>query len=103
MDVNRFLKDASKYSTIREETWQGPAARAGRKHDALPSVPEASKTESPAVSFPAFTETSSWSRLSTATGSNTLGAAVVRLMQKHLLESVDSMALDQIELMARRS
>lgn len=99
MDGQGLLKEAEKYSAIRLETWQGPSARGGRRHELL-SAPDTDERSAPPITPP--TASSMWARLSVATGSNAHGAAVVRLMQKHLLESVDRLSLDEIELMARR-
>lgn len=97
MEAKQFLKEMKKYSVVRPDTWQGELARGGHKYE-IPSKNEDASMDD--VSIP--TESPLWTRLSTAAGSATHGAAVVRLMQKHLLESVEKMPLDEIELMARR-
>lgn len=103
MDAHNFLKEIEKHPIIRDHNWQGPSARGGQQHQhqrAPPSHDHCHAAESQnTASLP--TSSSLWTRLATATGSTTHGSAVVRLMQKHLLERVDNLALDEIELMAR--
>lgn len=98
-----FLKEMKKYSVVRPTTWQGPSARGGVKVDiasVLSSKEEASNGTDVTMNEQANISSPLWTRLSNATGSATLGAAVVRLMQKHLLENVDNIPLDEIELLA---
>lgn len=98
MDPKTFLREIKKYSVVRPDSWQGPSARGGTKYDVSDKEEDASREDVPVPTASSF-----WTRLSSAAGSTTHGAAVVRLMQKQLLEHVENMPLDEIELMARRS
>lgn len=105
MDALRFWKETQKYSIVRDENWQGPSARGGPRHDAQMSEADTSTLETETKDRVNSTANSSsvlWDRLSASIGSGPHGAAVVRLMQRHLLEHVERLSLDEIELMARR-
>lgn len=108
MNFSKLWNETKKYSVVRGDTWQGQSARGGPQHDVSALSTSAS---SPSASAQADQKSSHsnpgtnsmlWDRLAAATGSASHGAAVVRLMQKHLLETVEKMPLDEIELMSRQ-
>lgn len=103
MDPQALLKEMDKFATVRPVTWQGASARSGPvyKHTAQTEQADVAMDTSSDASA-STTSAPLWTRLSNATGSASHGAAIVRLMQKHLLEYVDDIPLDQIELMAKR-
>ena len=98
MDAQGFLNEMEKYAAVRSSSWQGPYARQGPE---LKHTPKDGNTQAADVEMTP-SESSLWTRLSNSTGSVTYGNSIVRLMQKHLLENVDNLPLDQIELMAKR-
>lgn len=108
MNPSKLWNETKKYTVVRGDTWQGESARGGPQFNVSALAPPTSDSSTTSKSDPKLNNSAPnsnsllWDRLAAATGSTPHGAAVVRLMQKHLLETVEKMPLDEIELMSRQ-
>lgn len=104
MEAHAFLKEIKKYPVVRSQTWQGRSARGGPQYEYTKQQQQdgAMDVEMKNETLTSPSPSPLWTRLSNASGSATHGSAIVRLMQKHVLENVENLPLDQIELLARR-
>lgn len=95
-----LFQEANAFRSVRPPTWQGPLARSGPAHDA-PAPKASAPVEQKAASVPVAPHSQSlWHILEAAAGGGQKGKLVSRLMQKQLLARVDSLPIDEIELLA---
>lgn len=90
-----------RFKVIREADWRGPDARGGPLHsDIIPdAVPEPAKKQKVAVE-PVNNSAGFFAAASEAVGGGRRGADFARALQRWLVGYVDSLPLDEIELMA---
>lgn len=94
-----------RFKVIREANWRGPDARGGPLHsDIMPQATEEPAKKSvpaSAPSAPAAASAGFFAAASEAVGGGRRGADFARALQRWLVGYVDSLPLDEIELMAK--
>ncbi len=94
-----------RFKTARDANWQGDDARGGQLHSALKAAPEATKKPTAAQPDTPADEAKPQSAgffaaASEAAGGGRRGADFARALQRWLVGYVDSLALDEVEMMA---
>ena len=95
-----------RYKIVRDAEWQGEDARGGQLHSAVKAELEAdepapTKTDSPVEDTPKPRSAGFFAAAAEAAGGGRRGADFARALQRWLVGYVDSLALDEVELMAK--